>query len=131
MAHGGRARRRHAVRGNGDEVPGRARRRRDAARRPAEPRDVVLAGARDAGQAGQGRVARRAGIGHSRGGGGDEMKEHRFIAAVLALTLALAGAAIGCGSDNGGSSSSAGATSTVLVKPPKDLKPMAKLGSGE
>ena len=59
------------------------------------------------------------------------MKEHRFIAAVLALTLALAGAAIGCGSDNGSSSSSAGATSTVLVKPPKDLKPMAKLGSGE
>jgi putative spermidine/putrescine transport system substrate-binding protein len=58
------------------------------------------------------------------------------MAAVLAVTVALALGAMGCGDDEdeGGGSSGGGATqseSTAQVQPPDDIKPLAKLGKGE
>jgi putative spermidine/putrescine transport system substrate-binding protein len=61
------------------------------------------------------------------------MKEHRFIAAVLALTAAFAVGAVGCGDDEdeGGGGSGGGSESTALVKAPKDIKALDKVGEGE
>jgi putative spermidine/putrescine transport system substrate-binding protein len=61
------------------------------------------------------------------------VREHRFISAVLAVTGALALAAVGCGGDDeeGGGGARAGGEPTALVEPPKDLKPLAELGEGE
>ena len=65
------------------------------------------------------------------------MREHRFMAAVLAATVALALGAIGCGDDDKGDSGGGGSTSSgaskpaAQVKPPKDLKPLSAVGEGE
>jgi putative spermidine/putrescine transport system substrate-binding protein len=58
--------------------------------------------------------------------------KHRFMSGVLAVTLALAGAAVGCGDDDdaGGDSGSSGQTSTALVKAP-DIKAATEVGEGE
>ena len=82
---------------------GRSRPRRRAAGRPAEPRDVVAAGARAAGSARASRLARRARVRHPglagiKGGG--TVKTHQFkwwiVLAVVTLALAALTAA-GCG----------------------------------
>jgi putative spermidine/putrescine transport system substrate-binding protein len=61
------------------------------------------------------------------------MKDNRFMAVVLALAACCMLAAAGCGDDedSGSSSVDGKGTSTTLVKPPKDIKPLASLGEGE
>ena len=64
------------------------------------------------------------------------MREHRFMAAVLAVVAALALGAIGCGDDDDGDSGGGGgggstSESTAQVKPPGDIKAATELGEGE
>ncbi len=64
------------------------------------------------------------------------MREHRFMAAVLAVTAALALGAMGCGDDEdegggGGGNTGASTQAGPQVTPPGDLEPLAQLGEGE
>ena len=59
------------------------------------------------------------------------MRQHRFMAAVLAVTTALALGAIGCGDDDDEGDSGGGQTTGAQVQPPDDLEPLAELGEGE
>ncbi len=60
------------------------------------------------------------------------MRQHRFMTAVVGCTLALAGAAIGCGEDEdegGGAAQSSG--STAQVKAPEGIEAATEVGKGE
>jgi putative spermidine/putrescine transport system substrate-binding protein len=60
------------------------------------------------------------------------VRQHRFMAAVLALTTALALGAVGCGDDD--EDSEGGGTtqeSTAQVQPPEDIEPLSAIGEGE
>ena len=60
------------------------------------------------------------------------MREHRFMAAVLAITASLALGAIGCGDDEEDTGGGGGGNeSTAQVQPPKGIEAMKELGEGE